>query len=462
MTEAVNSMPADQSDAPAKTIAVVVPLFPFSPALRQSVLSLLTQTRPPDLVVLLDDGKSPDVEDISVALEGLHVQIFETQLGQLGAALNSAVEHLADYDYITFLLAGDSYHPQRLEKCLSALRDTDWKRPPMLAVTHFEVVDARGQTVPPEDPRAAYFQRLWAPGDQGITPAEWLGTGNFVTTLSNIFARRTFLADFPAPDDASQLAYHLAVLAGVQGLIAVLHDTLLTHHVMVVEREPSVRMSNALLQLQLHVLQALRVRLPFSHETRRNLASFHRAAWNNLSGLREDLFQQMILRLAALVSPEDAQRAMEETFRSVEAQSTPPHWPALHKGADPLDLAAYTAALKNTRERLAEAETQRDRLSGIAQAALESGWVRFGAWIGERSSRKILEMDQDRSTVPQPDAEVQSGGEADPEQVGNKQPAGEAVHAEESAPGQTDGQPQQDNLEERSAGPTQTEEERRP
>lgn len=462
MTEAVNSTLAEENPAPAETIAVVVPLFPFSPALRQSVASLLTQTRPPDLVVLLDDGTSPDIDDITAALDGLHVQIFETQPGPMGAVLNSAVEYLANYDYVAFLLAGDSYHPQRLEMCLSALRDTDWKRPPVLAVTHFEMVDARGQMLPPEDPRAAYYQRLWAPGHQGITSAEWLGAGNFVATLSNVFARRTFLADFPAPDDASLLAYHLAVLAGVQGLIAVLHDTLLTHHVMVVEREPSARVSNALLQLQLRVLQALRDRLPFSHETRRNLASFHRAAWNNLSGLREDLFQQLILRLASLASPEDAERAMEETFRSLEAQSTPPHWLALHKGADPLDLAAYAAALKKTQEQLAEAETQRDRLTGIALAAQESGWVRFGAWIGERSSRQILEMDKARSTVPQPDAQVQGGGKADPEQVGNEQPAGETIDAKESAPSHGDSQSEQHDLDESSAVTAQTEEDRRP
>lgn len=462
MTEAVNSTLADKINAPAETIAVVVPLFPFSPALRQSVASLLTQTRPPDLVVLLDDGKSPDIDDITAALEGLNVQIFETQPGPLGAALNSAVEYLSNYNYVSFLLAGDSYHPQRLEMCLSALRDSDWRRPPVLAVTHLAMVDARGQMLPPEDPRAAYFQRLWAPGNQGITSAEWLGTGNFVATLSNVFARRAFLADLPASDDASLLAYHLAVLAGVQGLMAVLHDTLLTHHVMVVEREPSARVSSALLQLQLRVLQALRDRLPFSHETRRNLASFHRVAWNNLSGLREDLFQQMILLLASLASPEDAGRAMEETFRSFEAQSTPPHWRALHKGADPLDLAAYASALKKTQEQLTEAETQRDRLTGIALAARESGWVRFGAWIGERSSRKIFDMDQDRLTAPQPNAEVQSGGEAHPEQVGNEQPAGESIDAKESAPGQGDGQPEQQDLDKSSAGPTPTEEDRRP
>ena len=411
MTEAENSTMADKVATPTENVAVVVPLFPHSPALRRSVDSLLTLTRPPDLVVLLDDGTSPDIDDITAALEGLHVQIFETQPGPLGAALNSAVEYLANYDYVSFLLAGDSYHPQRLEMCLSALRDTDWKRPPVLAVTHFSTVDSRVQILPPEDPRAAYFQRLWAPGHQGITTSEWLGAGNFVATLSNIFARRSFLADFPLPEDSSMLPYHLATLAGVQGLLAVLHDTLLTHHVMKVEREPSGRVSNELLQLQLRVLEQLRDRLPFSHETRRNLASFHRAAWNNLSGLREDLFQQMLLRLASLATPEDVEQALQETFRSHEAQSTPPHWKALHQGADPLDLATYASALKNTQERLVEAETQRDRLSDVAQVAQESGWVRLGAWLGERSSRQMLEMDKPVSAATPPPRAEGAGAE---------------------------------------------------
>jgi hypothetical protein len=82
----------------------------------------------------------------------------------------------------------------------------------------------------------------------------------------------------------------------------VIDEPLLSHYPPPVEAEPSPRASADLLQTQMAVLTALRDKLPVSPETRRNLASYHRAAWNSLSGVREDLFQQAVLRLASLAA----------------------------------------------------------------------------------------------------------------------------------------------------------------
>jgi hypothetical protein len=37
----------------------------------------------------------------------------------------------------------------------------------------------------------------------------------------------------------------------------------------------------------------------------------------------------------------------------------------------------------------------------IAEAAQGSGWVRFGAWLGERSARRMMELEEEET----PDAE---------------------------------------------------------
>lgn len=395
MSEAENITAGHDSSAAGESIAVVVPLFPRLPSLAGSLASLSAQTRPPDLVVLLDDGSNPDAESIGDQLPDLQAEVVQVAPGPLPAAVNSVVEYLARFDYLSFLQAGDSYHPERLARCVSALRGTGRKRPPVAAVSRFEAVDARGQILPPDDPRAAQVARWWSPGEAGAPLAAWLGTGNFAGPVSNIFVRRAQLAESPLPEDGSSFAYHLVVLAGVQGLLAVLPEPLLRHHMTAVEREPSPKTCAELLRGQLGLLQGLRERLAVSPETRRNLAAFHRAAWNNLSGLREDIFQQLVLRLASGADPDAGAGALEEILRSREAATNPPHWRALQEGADPLDLAAYAAALQQARTELAGARAENGRLAAIAAAAQGSGWVRFGAWLGSRSARRMMELEAD-------------------------------------------------------------------
>ncbi len=454
--------PDPMSTSNNSSIAVIVPLFPRLPAIRQSLISLRDQTRQPDLVVLLDDGSNPDAESLHAVIPELNVEVVQVEPEIVTAAVNRVVEYLEKFDFLAFLQAGDYFAPTRLAKCLAAMDDTKSKRPPAIVVTGMDAVDGRGNPLSSEDARAQFVARLWAPGQSGGIP-EWLGAGNFVGPASNIFVRRSFLAANPLSETATVFSYSLSILAGVQGLLAVIDEPLLRHHPTPEEREPTTKNIAELLHLQLHILQQLREKLVFSSETRRNLATFHRAAWNNLSGLREDLFEQLILRLASALPPDDVAPVVAEIQRSLDAQATPAHLNELRAGADPLDLASYAANLRLTREQLGELREENDRLARIATAAQESGWVRFGAWIGERSSRLIMEMDEpDESALQPPDGKVEHGGEADPQQVGNEQPTGPAVDAEKSAGGQDDGHEEQDDPDQGKPGTAQTEEERRP
>jgi hypothetical protein len=263
-----------------------------------------------------------------------------------------------------------------------------------MAVTGIVAVDGHGRALPADDPRAAHWERLWAPGRAGATLADWLGTGHFAGPISNIFLRRDFLAGSSVPANAPHLGQALVMLAALQGLLTVVHEPLLLHYPPPVEREPTPKAAADLLHTQTAVLSSLREKLASSPETRRNLASYHRAAWNNLTGLREDLFQQAILRLASLAPAEDVQAVTTEVLRSREAQTVPAHWEALLEGRDPLDLAGYADALRRTRQKLEDAREENERLAKIAEAAQDSGWVRLGAWLGERSARRMMEMEQ--------------------------------------------------------------------
>ena len=394
MSEAENNSAAASLLFADCSVAVIVPLFPKLPGIRESLASLGAQTRPPNLVVLLDDGTTPDAESLHKVIPDLHVEVAQVEPGPLASALEALSEYLANFDFLSLLRAGDAYAPQRIEKCLAALQQPREGRPLAMAVTGIVAVDGHGRALPADDPRAAHWERLWAPGRAGATLADWLGTGHFAGPISNIFLRRDFLAGSSVPANAPHLGQALVMLAALQGLLTVVHEPLLLHYPPPVEREPTPKAAADLLHTQTAVLSSLREKLASSPETRRNLASYHRAAWNSLTGLREDLFQQAILRLASLASAEDVQAVTTEVLRSREAQTVPAHWEALLEGRDPLDLAGYADALRRTRQKLEDAREENERLAKIAEAAQDSGWVRLGAWLGERSARRMMEMEQ--------------------------------------------------------------------
>jgi hypothetical protein len=407
MSEAANNSVIPEIPYAESSVAVVVPLFPKLPGIRESLASLGTQTRPPNLVVLLDDGTSPEAELFHRVIPDLNVEVVQVEPGSLASALETLSEYLANFDFITFLQAGDAYAPERIEKCLEALRESREGRPLAMAVTAMVAVDSRGQPLPPDEPRAAHLERLWAPGRAGAELADWLGIGYFAGPASNLFLRRDFLATNPLPVDIANLAQGLVVLAGLQGLLAVVRQPLLLHYPPPVESEPTARAMADILQTQMAVLGALSGKLGVSPETRRNFAAYHRSAWNNLSGLREDLFQQALLRLASLASPDDIRAVTAEVIRSREASVVPAHWAALFEGRDPLDLAGYAASLRRTRDKLDDARSENERLKKIADAAQGSGWIRFGAWLGERSARRMMELEQEEEETTETPTEAQ-------------------------------------------------------
>jgi hypothetical protein len=66
---------------------------------------------------------------------------------------------------------------------------------------------------------------------------------------------------------------------------------------------------------------------------------------------------------------------------------------------------------------LDETREEKERLGHIAAAAQDSGWVRFGAWIGDRGARRIMELEQE-DEEPEPltnPSEPEAEGAAGPQ-----------------------------------------------
>lgn len=185
-----------------------------------------------------------------------------------------------------------------------------------MAVSALIPIDSRSRPLPADEPRAVHYERLWAPGRAGAELSDWLGAGHFPGPVSNLFMRREFLRGLQLDAQTPNFAMAAVLLAALQSQLAVIDEPLLSHYPPAVEAEPSPRASADLLQTQMAVLTALREKLPVSPETRRNLASYHRAAWNSMSGVREDLFQQAVLRLASLAAEDEVRDATAEVLRA--------------------------------------------------------------------------------------------------------------------------------------------------
>lgn len=393
MAEAENIDTDSAGSSGGTNVVVVVPVFPVLPGLRESLATLAAQTQPPELVVLLDDGSNAAASSLPAIIPSLHCEIVQVEPCTVPAAINAMADYLVHFDFVGLLLAGDGYAPTRIARCLEAFESSDNLRPPAMVVTGLELVDSHGCLLPDDDPRVVHFDRLWAPGRGGSGLADWLGAGHFTGTASNLFMRRQHLAENPLIESTT-FAHAAAMAAGVQGLLTIVHEPLLRHYPAAVDREPTMRVMTEVLNAELSSLLAMSERLEVSPETRRNLAAYHRSAWNSLSAVREDLFQQILLRLASTVPEKDARAALMEILRSVEAPTLPAHWAALQDSETTLDLAAYADALRRTRDKLEAAMEENTRLKAIADAAQGSGWVRFGAWLGERSSRCIMELEE--------------------------------------------------------------------
>lgn len=374
--------------------AVLVPLFPRHPGIRHALASLREQTRRPDLVVLLDNGTDPDAGTHTRHLPEFSVEIMQTDTADVAEAINLAVAAFGQFEFMAILTAHCTHAPARLEQCIDAMHDPARERRPGIVVTAEELINAHNAPLAADDARQAQLGRLWAPGRAGISIPEWLGAADFILSPSNLFARRSYLAANPLPVGTPTFHYHAAIQAAVPGWLAVLDVPLLRLNWPGLEASSSVPVLVGMLRAQLNVVTALREKLASSSEARRNFSAFHRAAWSNLSGLREDLFLQAALQLAALADPGEVSSAIERVTGTGGLIETPPFLRALRDGtvADP---TAYTLALAKVRAELAELREDHSRMSNIVEAARRSGWVQFAAWLGDQNTRKVLEMEED-------------------------------------------------------------------
>lgn len=176
------------------TTGVVIPAFDAEPFVAEALESVASQTRPPDRVVVVDDGsrdRTASVVEDWAADSGLALTLHRQENKGASAARNAGIERLPGADLIALLDADDVWKPWHLERCASALeRNGDL----VLCFGNRQAFDASGpigasffreQGVPPV-PMEAREERLRVLSGPVF---ESLLRGNYVPPSSAVFRR---------------------------------------------------------------------------------------------------------------------------------------------------------------------------------------------------------------------------------------------------------------------------------
>jgi glycosyltransferase involved in cell wall biosynthesis len=167
-------------------VSVVIPAYKAAHTIGRALDSLLTQTRPPDEILVVDDG-SPD--DMAAAVEpyGGRVTFLRKPNGGAASARNFGIDRAAG-ELIAFIDADDYWEPQKLERQLDVLR---W-HPEVGVIAGRSFLQAPGQPRdnPPEESRR-YFNRVLRPhGAEIFTVARMVWTSMLLFRRSVLGANR--------------------------------------------------------------------------------------------------------------------------------------------------------------------------------------------------------------------------------------------------------------------------------
>jgi glycosyltransferase involved in cell wall biosynthesis len=437
-------------------VAVLIPLYNHERYILAALASLREQTRPPDRIIIIDDGSTDGSLDRVIGLSGRNafgaraadatgisprIEVLSQPNAGAARTINSAATLAADCEYLSILNSDDCYHPHRLENCLDYLL----AHPEIdLVCSRLRLIDEAGLPLPPEAPRAHWFSAAWSfratagVGDS-FDAAEWLGFANFPGTTSNFFVRADYLRAHPLADFRFAHDYHFAVVAALENRLGILDEVLLDyriHPANTISTEPE-QLIREVLRMNAELARSVAPRLAAEPALRASFARYQRATWGNVSAFRADLFNGLLAEALARLptGAADALLASFDAARYPEIKVFPnkavvnAHQPsAIAFGAESgladkfYALKAQLSSVRATARQWAEyrqmqavllssrwfalgrllgatrpvteagGKTGAEKLGIVRARLVNSGWVSLGCKLGIPSARKLRDL----------------------------------------------------------------------
>lgn len=103
-------------------VSIVIPTYNRSALLKEALLSICAQSETDWEVIIVNNFSDDDTLGMIDALNEPRISVVNFRNdGIIGASRNRGIE-AAQSDWIAFLDSDDTYHPQKLEKCLQSVR----------------------------------------------------------------------------------------------------------------------------------------------------------------------------------------------------------------------------------------------------------------------------------------------------------------------------------------------------
>lgn len=125
------------------TVGVVIPTYNRSRHLRRAIDSVLSQTRRPDRVIVVDDASEFDLRAYLDDYRDEVTLITHDQNRGGGAARNTGFKHL-DTDYVAFLDSDDYWAPQKIARQMEVARSSNAD----LVYCDEWIITERGERIP--------------------------------------------------------------------------------------------------------------------------------------------------------------------------------------------------------------------------------------------------------------------------------------------------------------------------
>ncbi len=392
------------------SVSVVIPLFNHERYIAGALGGLLGQTRPPDRIIVIDDGSSDRSLDAARSVADCRITVLTQPNAGAHETLNRAIALAADSDFIGILNSDDLYEPERIECCLRCL---ELHPSAAIVATRLRLIDETGAFLGADDPRSRWLRSVWHARPASL-PA-WLGIANFAKTTSNFFGRADYFRAHPFRPYRYVHDYYFAVVSAIEGRLVLLDEELLryrVHGANTIKSGPAEELPREVLRMNVDLPRAFAPALAASPEVRGRFADYFRALSLNYADFRLEPFLHLVAGQFAVLKDSEAERLC--------AALDPARFPELlagksHALRESLAQTACERALQSlacsrwlalgrilgvSPRLLIDAPTAEARLAALRKACAASAWFRLGEKLGFIYSRAVIIGLQPRVFAP--------------------------------------------------------------
>jgi glycosyltransferase involved in cell wall biosynthesis len=370
----------------SERIAVIIPVYNHARFIGEALESVLGQTRKPDRVIVIDDGSKDDSLAVMEPFTSRGVEIRGRENRGAHNTINELVGLAStDCDWISILNSDDRYLPQRFEKCLEVARANPGKS---LISTRLEVIDDKGVRMREDEPRARWFYGVQSLGDATeLSPAQWMGRGNFVATTSNVFCRAAYLKANPFRPYRFNHDYFFLAGAAWRGEIALSKEVLMQYRVhgsntISTKPGPLIR---EMLRMHLDLLRHFADELAADEVMRGRFYEYMQALWDNMSSFHAGMFHVLLAQITKRVSESDIEDLVSAA-QGPEFDVFPNRtFAGAYDGKEPLSVGILSRKLEGLLDEKAKLQDDREALQEllrIRQHLMASRWVSLGSTLG--------------------------------------------------------------------------------